>query len=115
MKLNINDFPLIAITEVMDMESSDSGSTVMPDGKVVMTRTVEDLFPYKAGHLDKFPEYRDWGLDWKQERPVYIDHGPWGRTFRNGHHRATQAHRAGLLFIHYTDDYHVGWSQYDFD
>jgi hypothetical protein len=106
-KLDISKFPLIAITEVMDMPSGDSGAISMSDGTMRQTRTVEDLFEYKAGHLDTHDTYKDWDLDWKQERPVYIE----GGTFFNGHHRATHAHRVGLLFLHYTNDAQIGWER----
>lgn len=104
-KLDINQFPLIAITEVMDMSSVDAAL----DG----LSTVEDIMEEKRDEIARAESYKDWGLDWKQERPVYIEPSPYGSTFRNGHHRATHAADVGLLFIHYTNDHEIGWRQWD--
>jgi hypothetical protein len=105
-KVNINEFPLIAITELLDMESGDA--VLVGDG----SRTLEDILDRKYSDVQDTKAYRDWdGLDWKQQRPIYVEPGIYGRTLRNGHHRAAKGHAVGLLFMHYTGDFHVGWDQ----
>ena len=101
----IESFPLIAITECLDM---DSGDACGPN-----ERTVEDLLSYKLDHLTTMDSYKDWGADWKQQRPVYIANDAYGPVFRNGHHRLTKAHSLGMLFVHYTNDMDIGWEQWD--
>ena len=100
----IESFPLIAITECLDM---DSGDACGPE------RTVEDLLNYKFNHFSTMDSYKDWGADWKQQRPVYIETENGRPMFRNGHHRLTKAHSLGMLFVHYTNDMDIGWEQYD--
>jgi hypothetical protein len=72
---------------------------------------VEDVLDYKFSHFSTMQSYKDWGPDWRQERPVYIAIDEYGRVFRNGHHRLTKAHSLGMLFVHYTNDERIGWEQ----
>lgn len=105
MKLKISDFPLIAITEVLDMRAGDSFDG--PDF------SVEGILDRKRGHIEEISTYETWDrASWVQERPVYITGaGTKTATLHNGHHRATMSVDTGCLFIWYTDDYATGWSQ----
>lgn len=112
-KIKIQDFPLIAITECMDLPSGDACGN---------QRTVEHVMAGKLGHIRASQEnnpyysgYKDWDETWQQQRPVYIQNNDGHRVFRNGHHRLTMAHSLGMLFVHYTDDFNIGWNQWDGD
>jgi len=111
----ITDYPLIAVTEVLDMPSVDN-----PYGYGHLGST-EEIVPDKLREVLRY----GWGPDEVIENPIHVfEHtegrNPYGqeltseyngrRIMGNGHHRLVfQALVQGALFVHYTTDSYKSW------
>lgn len=116
----ITDFPLVAITDVLDAPSVDAQ---LDPTWTIMQRKLDDVLGTQSWKDPTDPTYGSgygWTVDTVIEQPIQFKAGEagewyWGhhltdeyhgvRIMGNGHHRlAFQIYVQGALFVHYSED-----------